>query len=83
MIEKSGDVDMTASAIVAAIQAYAKINSQGQWIERTEHVNLNELFDRMTRDELESYARDAKLPDWFMQSAGVAQDRSQSEENDE
>jgi len=29
IIEKSGDVDLTASAVVAAIQTYAKINAQG------------------------------------------------------
>jgi hypothetical protein len=65
IIERAGDVEVTASAIVAAIQAYSKINAQGQWVDRSEHVNLNELFDHMTRDELEAYARDAKLPDWF------------------
>jgi hypothetical protein len=81
IIERAGDVEVTASAVVAAIQACAKINAQGQWIDRTEHVNLNELFDRMTRDELEAYAKDAKLPDWFTQAVGVTQASSQSEEN--
>ena len=40
-IEKAGEVEPTAPAIVAAIQAYAKINAQGQWVERSEHLNLN------------------------------------------
>ena len=71
IIEKSGEVEVTASAVVAAIQAYAKINAQGQWIERSEHVNLNELFERMSRDELEAYARDGKLPDWFTETVPV------------
>ena len=71
IIERAGDVEVTASAVVNAIQACAKINAQGQWIDRTEHVNLNELFDRMTHDELEAYAKDAKLPDWFTQAVGV------------
>jgi len=57
--------------VVAAIQAYAKINAQGQWIERSEHVNLNELFERMSKDELERYARDSKLPDWFTETVPV------------
>jgi hypothetical protein len=83
IIEKAGEVDVNASAVVAAIQAYAKISAQGQWIDRTEHVNLNELFDRMTRDELEAYAKDAKLPDWFTQAVGVTQARSLVEENNE
>src|SRR5258705_2061579 len=71
IIEKSGDVEVTASAVVAAIQAYAKINAQGQWVERSEHVNLNELFERMSRDELETYARDGKLPDWFTETVSA------------
>ena len=65
IIERSEDVDVTASAIVSAIQAYAKINANGQWIDRVEGVSLNELFDRMTKEELETYAREGTLPDWF------------------
>jgi hypothetical protein len=67
IIEKAGDVDASAQAVVAAVQAYSKINAAGNWIERTEHVNLNDLFDRMTSKELEAYARDGKLPAWFPQ----------------
>jgi hypothetical protein len=52
IIERAGDVDVTASAVVAAVQAYSKINSAGQWIERTEQVSLNDLFDRMSTQEL-------------------------------
>ena len=65
IIERSEDVEVTASALVSAIQAYAKINGNGQWIDRVEGVSLNELFDRMTKAELETYARDGTLPDWF------------------
>lgn len=83
IIERAGDVEVTASAVVAAIQASAKINAQGQWIDRSEHVNLNELFDRMSREELEAYAKDGNLPDWFTQAVGVAATRSQDGENDE
>jgi hypothetical protein len=57
IIEKAEVVHFNAASVVAAVQAYAKINSQGQWIDRSESVNLNELFDRMTRDELDAYAR--------------------------
>jgi len=51
--------------VVAAVQAYSKINAQGQWIERSESVNLHALFDRMTTAELEAYAQDGRLPQWF------------------
>lgn len=65
IIERAGEVDVTASAVVAAIQAYSKINSAGQWIERTEQVSLNDLFDRMSNQELEEYAQRGTLPKWF------------------
>jgi hypothetical protein len=65
IIEKAGEVDVTAAAVVGAIQAYSKINAQGQWIDRSENVNQNELFERMTTTELEAYAQDGTLPQWF------------------
>lgn len=71
IIEKAGDVDVTAAAAVAAIQAYSKINATGQWVERSEHVNLNELFDRMTQDEMDTYAKDGTLPSWFEEAVGA------------
>ena len=65
IIEQAGEVDVTASAVVAAIQAYSKINAAGQWIDRTEQVSLNDLFDRMSTAELEQYAETGTLPKWF------------------
>jgi hypothetical protein len=70
IIEKAGEVDVTASAVVAAVQAYAKINAVGEWIDRTETVSINDLFDRMTSPELEAYARDGILPEWFRATVG-------------
>jgi len=49
---------------------YGKLNAQGQLIERRETVNLNELFERMTVEEKEAYAKEGKLPDWFTQTVG-------------
>jgi hypothetical protein len=37
----------------------------GQRVERTETVDINKLFEKMTTDELESYAREGTLPTWF------------------
>jgi hypothetical protein len=82
IIEKVGDAEVTAAAGVAAIQAYAKINAAGQWVERSESVNLNELFDRMSKDELETYARDGKLPGWFPQTVTATATHSQESVND-
>jgi hypothetical protein len=71
IIEKAGEVDVTAPAVVAAVQAYSKINAMGQWVERSELVNLNELFDRMTQAEMEAYAKEGTLPTWFEAATGA------------
>jgi len=65
IIEKNDEVEVTAASVVAAVQAYSKINAAGQWIERSETIDLNELFNRMTSEELEAYAHDGTLPGWF------------------
>ena len=65
IIERAGEVDVTASSVVAAVQAYAKINAAGQWVDRSEQVSLNDLFDRMSTQELEEYAQSGTLPSWF------------------
>jgi hypothetical protein len=71
IIEKAGDVDVTASAVVAAVQAYPKINAAGEWIDRTETTSMNDLFDRMNTQELENYAQTGALPEWFQATVGV------------
>lgn len=65
IIERAGEVEVNATAVVSAVGAYARINAAGQWVDRSERVDLNQLFDRMTALELEEYAREGKLPDWF------------------
>ena len=58
--------------MVSAVGAYARINATGQWVERSEHLDLNQLFDRMTAAELDEYAREGTLPEWFNSSVEVA-----------
>jgi len=69
IIEKVDDVPVTSGAVVAAVQAYAKINAEGQWIDPSERVSFHQLFERMTRAELQNYAETGALPDWFPASA--------------
>jgi hypothetical protein len=76
IIEQAETVDVSASA-VAAIQAYAKINNSGQRVEHVQGTNMNELFDRMTKQELEAYARDGSLPEWFSTTIGATVGDSQ------
>jgi hypothetical protein len=77
IIERADSVDVTASAVVAAIGAYSKINSAGQWIDRTQQVSLNELFDRMSTAELEEYAQTGTLPAWFPAQSTAAMEESE------
>jgi hypothetical protein len=65
IIERAAEVEVNASAVVAAVAAYSKISPGGRWIERTETVNLNQFFDRMSIGELETYAKTGELPGWF------------------
>jgi hypothetical protein len=61
--------------------AYAKINANGQWIERSEHISLNELFDRMTPQEMERYAATGTVPTWFERTLGATPTNSQGASN--
>jgi hypothetical protein len=79
IIERAGEVEVTAPAVVAAVQAYTKINATGQWIDRSEHVNFNELFDRMSQEELVAYARAGTLPRWFTNTMAATTGSGQSE----
>ena len=83
IIERAGEVDVTAAAVVAAVQAYSKINATGQWVERSEHVNLNELFERMTREEMETYAKEGTLPAWFEEAVGATDSDSRGNPDDQ
>ncbi len=76
IIERADSVDVTASAVVAAIGAYAKINSAGEWIDRTQTTSMNDLFDRMSTQELEAYAQNGALPDWFRATVGATEEDS-------
>jgi hypothetical protein len=40
IIEKAGEVDVNAAAVVSAVGTYARINNRGEFVERTETVNF-------------------------------------------
>jgi hypothetical protein len=83
IIEHADGVTVNAAAVVSAIQAYAKINSAGQWVDRTEQVKLNDLFARMSTQGLEAYAREGTLPDWFTSIVGATPSDSEEDPEDE
>ncbi len=82
IIEKAGEVQVNASAVVSAVATYARINSSGQWVERSEQVNLSELFERMSREELDRYAKTGELPEWFTGTVGATPTDSQDRGRD-
>lgn len=65
IIERAGDVEVNAAAVVAAVATYSKLNANGQWIDRRQTIDLNELFARMTEQEMRQYASAGELPEWF------------------
>src|SRR5215472_182591 len=82
IIERAGEVEVNAGAVVSAVSAYARINSAGQWVERSERIDLNQLFDRMSAAELDEYARSGKLPEWFSRTVeGATSDSGPKESN--
>jgi hypothetical protein len=47
-LPRGGNAESYFFRSCGTVQAYAKINASGEWIERTENVNLSELFTRMS-----------------------------------
>jgi hypothetical protein len=79
IIEKAGEVPVTAWAVVAAVRACAKINARGQWMERDESNGMRELLDGMNREELLAYAEHGTLPGWFHGTRVAAVDELETE----
>ena len=68
---------MNATAVVSAVAAYSKINTNGQWIDRRETIDMNDMFARMTNDEMDRYAKKGELPEWFTSIVGATGSDSQ------
>jgi len=68
IVERVGDVDVTAGAIVQAVALLARINSRGELIPNDEATNLHELFAKTNSAELEAYAKDGTVPSSFPRS---------------
>lgn len=78
LCERAGEViEINGSVIVQAVTALARINSSGHLVERRETVNLNELFEKMSREELLAYAESGTLPSWCTSVVGATGDDGQ------
>lgn len=75
IIEKAGEVDVNASAVVAAVVAYSKLNAKGEWVDKIEQtITTQEVFDKMTTEELEAYASSGVMPARFMRAEAATSD---------
>jgi hypothetical protein len=57
-------VDTGTIAEIRDVQKQAA-EELGQWIKRTETLDLNQLFERMSESEIENVINDGTLPEWF------------------
>jgi hypothetical protein len=76
IIERGANCRVTASVVVAACMALARLNSRGQLVTRSQSVDINALFDKMNRMELEAYACSGQLPKWFEDAVSATRIRS-------
>lgn len=65
-IERCARVRPSAAAFVSAVIALSKLNEQGQTVDRVSLSSLNQAFARFSRDELEKFATEGILPDWYL-----------------
>lgn len=73
IIEYAEQVSLTAGPVVVTLEVCARINDSGhQQLKPSESSRNQKLFDRMTIPELEAYAVDGSLPDWFERAVGLA-----------
>jgi hypothetical protein len=77
IIERAGDVEVNANAVVSAVATYSKLKASGHWIDRRETIDLNDMFARMPEDEMRRYASNGELPAWFTSVVGATETNSQ------
>jgi hypothetical protein len=65
VMERVDHAPVTMSGVVQAVALYARINSRGEFVERDDQTGIHELFEEMTQDEYEAYAKDGAVPSWF------------------
>jgi len=72
IIERLEWTSVTGAQIVAAINAYVKLQAEEQRREPTQSANVNLLFERMTEEERVGFLQKGTLPEWFSQAIAPA-----------
>lgn len=70
IIERLDIAPMSGSVVLSAIKHYEKLTQREQG-EQVEGLIPKQLFDGMSKDEREAFARDGSLPDWFSRAKGA------------
>ena len=68
LIERMDEVPLTAGAVVQAIVLYAKLNARGEFVQRQDVIDVNDLIEKMTPDERRHFAI---APEWFARAIGA------------
>lgn len=69
-IERADEVKLTAGSVVQAITLYQRLIARGESASRDDQTDLDYLFSKMSPAEMEAYAIDGTVPDWFTRLAG-------------
>lgn len=64
IVEKATTVHVTAASVVQACLVLSKLDDEQRFVDRVQ-ITTGSDFDKMTRAELELYAREGVLPAWF------------------
>ncbi len=65
IIEKADFAPASCGQILTAINAYTKLEAEGQRMEPTPSANLIPLIKRMSKEERASFLEKGTLPEWF------------------
>ena len=65
IIEKADFAPASCGQILTAINAYMKLQAEGQRMEPTASANLIPLIERMSKNERASFLEKGTLPEWF------------------
>jgi hypothetical protein len=81
-IERVDTTIVNGSSIISAIKIYMKLNSAGQGTEQAQGADPKKLFERMSKEEREGFARDGTVPNWFSGAIGATPSDGQGGEKE-
>ena len=71
IVERVDETEISGSVILSAIKLLHKNNGAGQGGEPAQNTDFKKLFERMSPEERENFAKDGSLPAWFLDAMGI------------